>query len=205
MGGAMDKALNDTVTSETGVDDAMAAIAARVKIEREGRSWSLAELSDRSGVSKAMISKIERAEASPTATVLGRLSGAFGLPLSVLLALSEQEAEQEERRVARSGDQPLWSDPETGYTRRAISPAHAPVELIEVVLPAGVRVPYPASAFAFQHQQIWVIDGQLDFFEGPQRHALQAGDCLLLGAPQDCVFFNPGTAPVRYVVALTRR
>jgi transcriptional regulator with XRE-family HTH domain len=186
---------------DAGVDDPVAAIAARVKIEREARNWSLSELSERSGVSKAMISKVERAEASPTATVLGRLSGAFGLPLSVLLALSERE----ERRVARESDQPVWSDPETGYTRRAISPPHAPVELIEVVLPAGVKVPYPASAFAFQHQQIWVVDGGLEFFEGAQRHALKTGDCLLLGTPQDCVFFNPGEEPVRYVVALTRR
>lgn len=202
---AMDEALMGAAGSETSADDPMAAIAARVKVEREGRGWSLSELAERSGVSKAMISKIERAEASPTATVLGRLSGAFGLPLSVLLALSEREAEREERRVAREADQPVWSDPETGYTRRAISPTHAPVELIEVVLPAGVKVPYPASAFAFQYQQIWVIDGQLAFFEGPQRHVLKAGDCLLLGAPQDCIFFNPGAEPVRYVVALTRR
>ncbi len=55
-----------------------AAIAERIRLEREDRGWSLSELAERSGVSKAMISKIERCEASPTATVLGRLSGAFG-------------------------------------------------------------------------------------------------------------------------------
>ena len=181
--------------------DPVHAIAARLKLERESRGWPLSDLAQRSGVSKAMISKIERGEASPTATVLGRLSGAFGLPLSVLLAL----AEQGEERLLPQPDQPVWTDPETGYTRRAISPRHAPLELVEVTLPPGVRVPYPAAAFAFQHQQIWVIAGQLDFTEGTTLHSLRDGDCLMLGPPADCVFFNPGDAAARYLVALSRR
>jgi len=181
--------------------DPVQAIAMRVKIEREARGWSLAELAERSGVSKAMISKIERCEASPTATVLGRLSGAFGLPLSVLLALAERVQE----RIAPHAEQPVWTDPETGYTRRAISPPNSMLELIDVSLPPGVRVPYPAAAFAFQHQQIWVLSGRLDFQEGAALHHLSEGDCLLLGPPVDCVFFNPGKIPTRYVVALTRR
>jgi transcriptional regulator with XRE-family HTH domain len=56
------------------IDDPAPRIANRIRVEREQRSWSLADLSERSGVSRAMISKIERNEASPTATVLGRLS-----------------------------------------------------------------------------------------------------------------------------------
>jgi transcriptional regulator with XRE-family HTH domain len=177
------------------------AIAARLKLEREARGWPLSDLAQRSGVSKAMISKIERGEASPTATVLGRLSGAFGLPLSVLLAL----AEQGEERLLLQPEQPVWTDPETGYTRRAISPRNAPLELVEVTLPPGVRVPYPAAAFAFQHQQIWLISGELEFTEGGLLHRLAEGDCLMLGAPSDCVFFNASDQPARYLVALMRR
>jgi transcriptional regulator with XRE-family HTH domain len=178
------------------------AISARIKIERETRGWSLSELSERSDVSKAMISKIERGEASPTATVLGRLSGAFGLQLSMLLALAEQTGD----RLSRHGTQPLWQDPETGYTRRTVSPANGGMlELLEVSLPPQVRVPYPASAFSFQHQQIWVRKGTLVFEEGEQVHTLAAGDCLQLGPPVDCTFFNPEATMCVYVVALVRR
>jgi hypothetical protein len=56
--------------------------------------------------------KIERGEGSPTATIVGRLSGAFGLQLSTLLALAEQAGV----RISRFDDQPVWKDPETGYT-----------------------------------------------------------------------------------------
>jgi transcriptional regulator with XRE-family HTH domain len=178
------------------------AISTRVKAEREARNWSLSDLAERSGVSKAMISKIERGEASPTATVLGRLSGAFGLTLSTLLALAEQTGD----RLARFAQQDVWRDPETGYTRRRVSPATGSVlELLEIELPAGVRVPYPSDAFVFQHQQIWVTRGTLTFREGAQTHRLNAGDCLQLGAPADCEFFNAGRAACVYVIALVRR
>src|SRR5579864_9219617 len=100
------------------VNDPTESLAARIALEREARGWSLAELAERSGVSKAMISKIERGEASPTATLLGRLSGAFGLTLSTLLARAEQSAS----RLIRTADQPQWQDPESGYVRRQVSP-----------------------------------------------------------------------------------
>jgi len=182
--------------------DPTTAISARVRIERESRGWSLSELAERSGVSKAMISKIERHEASPTATVLGRLSGAFGLQLSMLLALAEQTGD----RLSRASDQPVWEDPETGYTRRAVSPRNGGMlELLEVTLPAKVRVSYPSSAFTFQHQQVWVRAGTLVFEEGELTHRLDTGDCLQLGPPAPCTFFNPGSEPCVYVVALVRR
>ncbi|RDU94710.1 helix-turn-helix domain-containing protein [Trinickia dinghuensis] len=149
-----------------------------------------------------MISKIERGEASPTATVLGRLSGAFGLQLSTLLALAEQAG----LRVSRAGTQPVWQDPETGYTRRVISPLNGSVlELVEVSLPAGTRVSYPPSAFTFHHQQIWVTPGTLVFEEGDTAHVLDAGDCLQLGPPVECTFVNQTRDACVYVLALVKR
>jgi transcriptional regulator with XRE-family HTH domain len=178
------------------------ALAAAVLAAREAQGLSTSALADRSGVSRAMIAKIERAEAQPTAALLGRLSGALGLTLSELIA----RAEHADRRVARAADQPVWTDPDSGYTRRAISPsAGGPLELVEVVLPAGARVAYPADTYAFLHHQIWVLDGVLHFLEGTLEHELSAGDCLMLGAPSDCVFSNRGPVSCSYLVALTRR
>ena len=178
------------------------AISKLLKKERLARGWSLSELAQHAAVSKAMISKIERGEASPTATVLGKLSGAFGLALSALLALSENSGE----RISRRDDQSLWQDPETGYIRRALSPpGRGVLELLEIELPPKARVSYPASAFVFQHQQIWVTQGTLVFDEGPDTHRLERGDCLQLGPPVDCSFYNPLGSPCKYVVALVRR
>ncbi len=176
------------------------ALAARVRSERTSREWSMDELAKRAGVSRAMISKIEREECSPTAVILGRLSGAFGISISTLLA----NAESDSRRLLRREEQQVWTDPETGYVRRAVSPvAGAPLQLVEVDLPPRTKLTFPASAYRFLHQQIWILSGRLIFREGSNEHDLRKGDCLQLGSPVDCTFENPSAAAAcRYLVAV---
>jgi transcriptional regulator with XRE-family HTH domain len=183
-------------------DPLTTSLAGTLHAARVARDLSAGALAERSGVSRGMISKIERGEAQPTAALLGRLSAALGLTLSELVA----RAEGDTRRLVRAAEQPTWTDPETGYTRRAVSPpGGAPLELVEVVLPAGAEVSYPADTYAFIHQQMWVLDGHLRFHEGGTVHELDAGDCLQLGPPAPCAFANPTDRPCRYLVALTRR
>jgi transcriptional regulator with XRE-family HTH domain len=183
------------------LDDITLKIAARIRGERTARRWSLDDLAERASVSKAMISKIERAEASPTAALLGRLSGAYGLTLSALLAEGEAQ-----RGPVRAAGQPVWRDPATGYVRRQVSAsANTPVELIEVDLPAGATVSFPAASYAFISQVIWVLGGRLTFVEGEATHDLGPGDSLELGLPADCTFRNDGAAACRYLVVVLRR
>lgn len=182
--------------------DAVESLPRRLNRERESRGWSLAKLAARSGVSKAMISKIERGEASPTAALLGRLSGALGMTLSTLLAPPGTAASQ----LRRATEQPVWRDPRSGYIRRAVSPrSNGPLELVEVALPPGARIAFPAASYAFLDQQIWVLEGHLSFEEGSETHELNAGDCLELGPPADCAFANRTAAPCRYLVAVVKR
>lgn len=183
-------------------DQLSAAIAATLQEARRARGLSGGDLAELSGVSRAMISKIERGEAQPSAVLLGRLSGALGMSLSELVA----HAERADHRIARAAEQPRWTDPATGYVRRAVSPgAGGPLELVEVALPAATRVGFPAATYTHRQQQIWVLAGRLLFHEGPLVHDLAVGDCLQLGPPADCVFENPGPQPCRYLVALARR
>lgn len=179
------------------------ALAARIRLERTSRHWSLEELASRADVSRAMISKIERQECSPTATVIGRLSGAFGISMSALLA----NAEADGRRLLRFEEQQVWIDPESKYVRRSVSPlTGAPLQLVEVELPPRAKLTFPAKAYSFLHQQIWVLSGRLAFMEGSAMHQLRRGDCLQLGHPQECTFENPSaTASCRYLVAVIVR
>jgi transcriptional regulator with XRE-family HTH domain len=176
-------------------------LAARLRAEREARGWTLADLGERSGVSRAMVSKVERGEASPTAALLGRLSAAFGLTLSQLFARVEGGG-----RVTRASGQPAWRDPETGFLRRSLSPpGNAPMELVWGELPPGAEVAYPAAVYAFiADQQVVVLDGALTIVQGGVAHDLGPGDCLRFGPPQDAAFRNLGAAPCRYLVAVLR-
>src|SRR4051794_36649618 len=148
---------------DTLVDDLSHRLAHRLRLERDGRGWSLADLAERSGVSKATISKIEREEVSPTAVILVRLANAFDLTLAGLLLRAEGEGE----RLSRADEQPVWRDPETGYVRKQVfcRPDHS-VEVTQVNLPAGQRVTLPASSYAHIRQAVWVQKGTLVIVEG---------------------------------------
>lgn len=186
---------------DTILDDSSAKLARRIKLEREARGWSLADLAEKSGVSKAAISKIEREEVSPTAMILVRLATAFDLTLAGLLLRAEGEA----GRLSRAEDQALWRDPDTGYVRRQIynRPDH-PIEMVQVELPAGRQVEFPASAYAHIRQAVWVSAGELVIHEGGERHVLSPGDCLGFGPPGPVVMANQGHLPCSYVVVLAR-
>jgi transcriptional regulator with XRE-family HTH domain len=182
------------------LDDAGARIAARLHLERDSRGWSLADLAERSGVSKAMISKIEREEVSPTAVLLVRLAGAFDLTLAGLLLRAESQG-----RLIRANEQPVWRDPKTGYLRKQVfrRPDH-PLEIIEVELPARQQVVLPASSYAHIRQAVWVRTGNLVIIEAGERHLLGPGDCLGFGPPSEVTFANETSAPCSYVVVLAR-
>ena len=178
------------------------ALAARLRAERETRGWTLAQLATRSGVSRAMLSKIERGEASPTAALLGRLSAAFGLTLSQLFARVE---DNEGGQIARAADQPVWRDPETGFVRRSVSPpSTSPMELVWGELPPGAEIPFPRASFLFMaDQQLVIVSGELTIAQDGQTYDLCAGDCLRFAAA-DTSFRNRGAVRCRYIVAVLR-
>lgn len=182
-------------------------LASRLRRERETRGWSITELAELSSVSRSMISKIERDEVSPTTALLGKLSGAFGLTVSALLARAEADAGGD--RVARHQEQSLWTDPETGYLRRQLSPPGADPELVRVEMPPGAEVGYPAASYAFVRGQcVWVLEGALTIVDGDEETKLAAGDCMALdlSTPRARIYANRSPNKVaKYVVTLARR
>lgn len=189
----------DTTTS-----DVHERLAARLRALRVARGLTLDALAERAGVSRSMISLVERQESSPTAAVLDRLSAALGVTLAALFA---DDARADAAPLARRADQRPWRDPATGYVRRNLSPPGfpSPLELVEVVLPAGVRVAYdtPATArLVAVGQQVWVLAGRLDLTVGDETHALAVGDCLAMRLDRPVAFHNPTDRATRYLVAL---
>ncbi len=178
-------------------------LAARLRALRGERTLTLDALAERSGVSRSMISLIERGQSSPTANVLDRLAAGLGVTLASLFA---EEPSDTADPVARAGDQIVWRDPETGYVRRNLSPAAfpSPIELVEVILPPDARVVYDSGPrAAVTHQQIVLLDGTITLTVGSDTHRLATGDCLAMRLDRPTRFHNPSTTPARYLVALT--
>jgi transcriptional regulator with XRE-family HTH domain len=178
-------------------------VAARLRQLRADQGLTLDELAKQSGVSRSMISLIERVESSPTASVLDKLAASLGVTLAALFAEQERA---DAVPVARRADQPEWRDPATAYLRRNLSPPAfpSPIELVEVFLPAGARVAYDtASRLSIVDQQVWLLAGDIEVTVGDRLHRLAAGDCLAMRVDRPISFHNPATKAARYLVALT--
>jgi transcriptional regulator with XRE-family HTH domain len=172
-------------------------IAHRLRELRNARGMTLAVLAEHSGVSRSNISLIERGESSATATVLDKLAAALGVPVA---SLFEKPADATSP-VARAGEQPVWTDPGSGYVRRTLSPTvPSLIQLVEITFPAGARVAYETSSHDMD-RQLWVIDGRMDITVGETRWELAAGDCLVMRLDEPTTYHNPGTVPARYVIA----
>jgi transcriptional regulator with XRE-family HTH domain len=187
--------MNETV-------DIGAHLAARIRDLRTESGMTLDGLAERTGVSRSMISLIERGESSPTAAVLDKLAAGLGVTLASLFAEQESTASSP---LSRREDQRIWRDPESGYTRRNLSAPGfpSPIELVEVVLPPGARVAYDTGQRAAAvHQQIWIVEGTITLTLGEETYRLGTGDCLSMRLDRPIVFRNLTDAPARYVVAL---
>jgi len=178
-------------------------IAERVRELRAAKSLSLDALAAKSGVSRSMISLIERGESSPTAVVLERLATGLGVMLASLFDAPAAQAPASP--VARHADQLQWQDPASGYLRRNISPPGVPqpMQIVEVHFPPGGRVAFETGARdARVHQQVWVLEGAIDITLGDTRHALREGDCLAMQLDRPTMFHNPTRKPARYAVVI---
>ncbi len=179
-------------------------IARRIHGLRRTRGLTLEQLAAASGVSRSMISLIERAETSPTATVLDKLADALGVPLPSLFAVPDDDGEP--TPLATRAQQAEWTDPATGYVRRQVSPASTDpaLELVEIQFPPGQRVSFESPQRPVRVQQlVWMLDGEMEIALDGRIWRLRAGDCLRLVLDHTITFHNPTPKPARYALALT--
>jgi len=183
---------------ELGIND---RIAVRVRDLRGRHGLSLEALAEASGVSRSMISLIERGESSPTAVVLEKLATGLGVSLATLFEAPAAPPHP----VSRRADQIEWRDPASGYRRRNVSPGGfpSPIQIVEVIFPAGERVAYETAARpGVTHQQIWVLEGMIQVMLGDEDFELRPGDCLAMVLDRPITYRNPTQRPARYCVVI---
>lgn len=151
-------------------------IAHRLKALRSERGWSLDALAKLSGVSRATLSRLENAEVSPTASVLGKLASTFGLSISRLMAMAETDYSP----LIPRADQQRWVDPETGFVRVSVSPPAKMLgaELLECMIPPGQSIVYENSPHAGLEHHLYMLDGHLELTVDGATYRLNGGDCV---------------------------
>jgi transcriptional regulator with XRE-family HTH domain len=176
----------------------------RVRGLRESAKLTLEELSRQSGVSRAMLSKVERGEKSPTIGVATRISRARNTSLTFLTGGEEQR-----RAVAlvRKTERHVFRDVETGFERHLLSPpiAGSAVEVLYHYLPPGVSTgmlpPYPAGT----EKHVVVVEGNLVVAMDGSDARLTKGDALFFEAEIEHSFENRTKKPCGYYLIVSRR
>jgi transcriptional regulator with XRE-family HTH domain len=173
-------------------------IAQRLRSLRAERNWSLDELARRSNVSRATLSRLENAEVSPTASVLGKLCAAYGLTMSRLMHMVEDDFAPLIRRTSQT----VWTDSTIGFRRRSVSPPaqNLAAEALECELEPGTRITYDATPRQGLEHHLLLIEGQLEVSVDVQTYDLRPGDCLRYQLFGPSAFATPEQCGARYIL-----
>ena len=195
-------------------------VSSRLRQLRGERGLTLQELAHRSGVSRAMISRIERNESRPSALVLDRLSTGLGVLLPALLGNASYRSSggRERQPISTPMTQRVRQD-SRGGTRRWLSPPHSATRMAETllpdidsalqleehVLPAGGSCELEAVTRILPDSraqlQIWIMEGTLQIRQGCDTRSLKKGDCAAVSTSIPCTLHSSGSRRARYLLA----
>lgn len=182
----------------TGTFDLL-ALGERLRRERTARSLTLDDLARSTGVSRSMISEIEKGGKVPTVVVLHRIASGLGMRMSDLMG----EAEPDRVIVLRREDQPVVTDP-SGWERRNLAPSlpRLPFEFMRTTLPPGIDAGLFPPHRPGSREHVAVSEGRLALTVAGMRHDLDAGDAISYAADCEHRFANLGTVDCVYYLAL---
>ena len=175
-------------------------LAEEVRSQRRHRDLSLESLALLSGVSRSMISKIERAEVTPSTTVLSRLAEALGVTFSRLMA----PATEREVLHIPAARQPVLRDESSGFLRRCLSPVlpGRGIDWVLNTLPPGAETGEFVAHRRGVSEYIYVLKGKLRAAVGDKIILLNIGDSLYFEADAGHSFTNIAPEPCEYFLVI---
>jgi transcriptional regulator with XRE-family HTH domain len=176
----------------------------RVRTLRDRSELTLEELASRSGVSRAMLSKVERGEKSPTIGVAKRIAHALDSTLSFLTGGME---DRQAVVVVRHDERHVFRDSETGFERHLLSPTMvgSRVELLQHWLPAGVSTGMMPAYRSGTEKHVAVAQGELIVTLPGQEIHLAEGDALFFEAKVEHAFTNRSKKNCSYYLVISHR
>jgi transcriptional regulator with XRE-family HTH domain len=178
--------------------DAVSADRLGARVRELRREWGLTldALAKRSGVSRAMISKLERGEKNPTLVVAAKIAEGLGIDLPELLGIEERR----EAVVVPRDRRPVMRDPQTGFERQLLSPTFVGrgAEFVRNIIPEGsTSGEFPPHRRGVE-EYVLVEKGRLKAILGGDEYLLEEGDALYFEADVAHRFDNAGDGECSY-------
>ncbi|CAN7597444.1 helix-turn-helix domain-containing protein [Polaromonas sp. LjRoot131] len=153
------------------------AVGETLKTLRQSQRLSLDDLSRRAGVSKSMLSQIERNEANPTVAILWRLASALGIDITDFLSNGQTKAAAAAVTVTAAHEMPTIKSADGKCELRILSPINmaGTVEWYQLTITAGgVLASEPHEKGAKEH--LSVQSGAMTVRAGDSEVIVRSGD-----------------------------
>lgn len=177
------------------MDDLQNHLAQTLKTQRYLRGWSLSQAAEVTGVSKAMLGQIERAESSPTIATLWKIATGFNLPFSLFIdgADTSRDVPRQQKGLPAFRQSNLAMQVQTLFPFDAATGFEI---LIIELAPGAVSESAPHEAGVIEHAI--VIEGQLELRVADAWQVIATGDALRFEADRPHAYRNGGDRPVRF-------
>lgn len=171
-------------------------LGSNLKRLRMARNLSLGQLADKCGVSKVMLSQMERGESNPTVNTLWKIANGLGVSYSALM-----ERRQTDTQVVRAAEAPVQADDRGAY-RIACYFANTPERGFEIyrdVLDGGAA--HETAGHGPDTEEFVCLErGRLRMTVGEQQHTLEVGDAISFDASQPHRYEAVGDEPAVMIV-----
>ena len=176
----------------------LAGLGASIRALRSEQGLTLEALAEKSGVSRAMLSDIERGAKSPTVRVLAGIATALECPVSQLLGEKPPGPQGPAYTVVRRKDRQVTIEPRTDVERHLLAPSlmRRGVEVDMLVIPGNSRTslqPYPASA----EVHLTSVRGPIQVRLGNDSFTLDEGDLAQFVPITEATLVNGEKKPAR--------
>ncbi|MET9472944.1 helix-turn-helix domain-containing protein [Streptomyces sp. NPDC002917] len=190
--------MSDGITLSSGLS--MTELGARIRGERRARGISLERLAELSGVSRSMVSEVERGAKTPSVLVLDRLATALGTSIARLL----DEPVRPDVMVLAADRQHVVRDP-AGWERRILSPVLPDIEFefMRTTLEPGVDAGEFSPHAPGSHEYVAVEHGCLHLTVDGVAYRLAAGDAAYFPGNRRHAFANDSADACVYYLAMT--
>ncbi|MES2899468.1 MAG: XRE family transcriptional regulator [Pseudomonadota bacterium] len=179
-------------------------VGATLQRLRLARGLTLEDLSRIAGVSKSMLSQIEREKANPTIAITWRLANALGVAIGELLAAETRVIET--IRVLDAHETPTLPGTHAGYTLRILGPMDlaGKYEWYELTLaPGGELASQAHDPGTTEH--VTLLNGNIEIEVGADRRKLKTGGTARYPADQNHVLRNSGKSEARALLVVVHR
>jgi len=179
-------------------------VGATLQRMRLERSLTLEDLSRTAGVSKSMLSQIEREKANPTIAVAWRLANALGVDIADLL--SSEEKKIDDIRILEAHETPTLAGKHTGYVLRILGPMElaGKFEWYELTLaPNGSLVSAPHDPGTTEH--LTLLQGNVEVEINKIKKRVKLGATARYVADLPHAIHNTGKAEAKALMVVIHR